>query len=210
MRSRRGFTLIELAIVVVIVGVLAVLAIVGYRRYAAAGRLAEANNMVAGIAKAEHEWKSERGVFFNVSDNAGAFYPNPNPGPGVTAWGLPCSNCAGNPNAWNDLRVHADAPVLFGYSATAAIGVSGGGGPVPMAAVAATSCTNQGCMSAQANPPPKSGPEIDDSIATLNTIASTQPWFLIVARADYDGNGVPCTVVGMSHSNTLIVEQSGE
>ena len=41
-RSQRGFTLVELMIVVVIVGVLSVLAITGYRKYSYASRNSEA------------------------------------------------------------------------------------------------------------------------------------------------------------------------
>lgn len=59
-------------------------------------------------------------------------------------------------------------------------------------------------------PPPGAGNDVRQAVADLGTIASTAPWFLIVARADYDGDGIPCTVVGMSHLNSVIVESSGE
>jgi type IV pilus assembly protein PilA len=47
----RGFTLVELMIVVVIVGVLAVLAIYGVRKYVATAKSAEARNAVGQIAR---------------------------------------------------------------------------------------------------------------------------------------------------------------
>src|SRR5580693_1210550 len=49
--ARRGFTLIELMIVVAIIGILAVLAIYGVSRYLKTSKTAEATNNVGAIAK---------------------------------------------------------------------------------------------------------------------------------------------------------------
>jgi prepilin-type N-terminal cleavage/methylation domain-containing protein len=91
-RSRRytqGTTLVELMIVVVILGILAALAGVGYKRYVARSRLSEAHGMLAELAAKEQLYFMEFGAYVparadtstnplvqpSVDESAAAFIP---------------------------------------------------------------------------------------------------------------------------------------
>ena len=114
-RSRaRGFTLIELAIVVAIVGILAVIAVVGYRKLILNGKVTEATNVIGAIRIAQNDFYSERGTYASIGST---FCPAAQAcplciGTQKTQWDTTCS---GGTNQWQLLAVHIADPVLFGY-----------------------------------------------------------------------------------------------
>jgi prepilin-type N-terminal cleavage/methylation domain-containing protein len=187
-RSRaRAFTLIEAMMVVTIVGILALLATAGYRRWVHTAYLSEAQDMVANIRAAEESFRSENGGYVSVSNGLGPSYDYPTHPPGAfkTAWGGPCDSCIAS-TSWAALNVQPSAPVAFGYSLQAANAATTAGG----AAIAIPTLTYRG--------------------AAMNLSAMTAPWYIVEADGDLDGNGVFTHVYGMSATNEIYVDNEGE
>jgi type IV pilus assembly protein PilA len=195
LRHSRGFTLIEMMVVVVIVGVLAMLAIVGYRKLIVSAHLSEAMNMVQNIRVAQEGYHSETQQYANISSSivSGPFYPaNAAPagctgGPcrsAVTAWGATCVGCLVD---WSVLPLHVDGPVMFGYATTA--------GP--------------------ANTTPKDASVMINGHSVAFPAPSPTDWFLVSATCDLDNSGSApggtsnTNVYGTSWSNQVFVSGDG-
>ena len=74
----RGFSLVELMIVVVIIGILAAISVVGYRKYIARARLSEATAMLAEFAAKEQLYFLENGQYMEAHNSGAASYPSAN------------------------------------------------------------------------------------------------------------------------------------
>ena len=113
----RAFTLVELAIVVAIVGVLAVIGVVSYRKFMLSAKVSEAQNMISAIRVAQEDYKVERGIYANMG---AGFCPTNGMALVKSGWNTTCAGGGVGPLAtWAGLSVHADGPVQFGYSAVA-------------------------------------------------------------------------------------------
>jgi type IV pilus assembly protein PilA len=113
--QRRGYTLIELMGVVVIVGILATLAIVSLRRYVFAARSSEATQMIGAIKAAQESYRDETFRYRDVSGSLTAYHPDA-PGAKKMAWSNPASP---QTPVWAELGVTATGPVMFGYACVA-------------------------------------------------------------------------------------------
>ncbi|HTB75500.1 MAG TPA: pilus assembly protein PilA, partial [Polyangiaceae bacterium] len=106
-------------IVVAIVGILATLAVIGYRKLVQSAHVSEATGMVENIRVAQEAYHSETQQYANVSADLASYYPAAPMYQTVTVWGGPCGNCPGV--QWAALPVHVDGPVMFGYATKAGV-----------------------------------------------------------------------------------------
>jgi prepilin-type N-terminal cleavage/methylation domain-containing protein len=65
-RDTLGMTLVELMIVVVIIGILAAISVVGYRKYIASARVSEATAMLAEFASKEQLYFLDNGAYLEA------------------------------------------------------------------------------------------------------------------------------------------------
>src|SRR5688500_13283501 len=103
-RRSRGFTLVELGVVVAIVGILSVIAIVGYRKMILSSKLSEAKTMINAIRLAEEDYKAESGGYLDISTE---YCPKDGVAAGNVEkkWAWDTTTCASG--KWGQLPVHA-------------------------------------------------------------------------------------------------------
>jgi type IV pilus assembly protein PilA len=188
--TERGFTLIELMIVIVIVGVLAVLAVVGYRKLVLSAHTSEATGMIQSIRTAQEAYHAETQTYVSTCLSVtpgGCLYPNVTPSNVKTGWGGgisgPCPALpAASINCWSALPLHVDSAVMYGYAT-----MGGVAGNVAFPAL----------------------PLINGSAIGMPA-AAPMDWYFIGAMGDVDANGVFTTVIGSSFTNDLFIDKEGE
>jgi len=118
-RSAEGFTLIELMIVVLIVGVLAAIAIPSFTQYTHKARMAESVSFLGEIKQRQESYRAEFGQYADVSNgDLTQRTPDTLPQDGDRiAW--PAG--AALPAGWRMLAASPDGPTHFQYSVIAGI-----------------------------------------------------------------------------------------
>ncbi len=177
-RSLRGFTLTELMVVVVIVGVLATIGISMFRKHVYSSRSVEALAMIQSIRAAQESWRAENLTYLDVSTTMDSTYPMNIPGKTLYHWDQP----AGNDFArWRLLAPTTSAPVQFGYTVKAG---------APFTAIVAPTSLGQ-----------PSWPVAADV---------TEPWYVIQAKGDTNGDGNFAYFVAASLNGEIYRENEGE
>jgi type IV pilus assembly protein PilA len=178
---RRGYTLVELMIVVAIIGVLASLAVYGVRRYLLAAKSAEAIELINNIRAAQEQYKDERFRYLDVSSvdlSSGSFFPFASKtalGNSVMQWPSGTTGVAGK---WAELGVFPSAPVAFGYACQAG---------------------------QQADTLPTLG-----TAKNLRYPANAPNWYIVRAAADRDDDGTLALFVASNFTDQIYAENEIE
>jgi type IV pilus assembly protein PilA len=180
-RAQRGFTLVELLITVAMVGVLAALAIAGYRKYIHSAQSNEARAIIHGIRGGQEAYKAEFLVYLSPSTSLDDYYPNQAPNDARMNWNQPTDTRYSDPlQGWALLNVNADAPVRFGYACVANVGN-------PMAV------------------PTKLAPA-----PAMPNLPNGVPWYVVQAINDHDNNGKYAVFASSSVSGEILSQDEFE
>jgi len=131
-RRERGFTLTELMIVIVILGILAAIAIISFRKYVQYSKTSEVYTMLGDIRAKQEGYRAEFSQYcaVNGQDLSTAPYPNgaPKENKNKTSWPSPPTNVN-----WQLLGFTTHAPTYGGYKVAAGLpgqAPSGTGGTI--------------------------------------------------------------------------------
>lgn len=172
--ARRGFTMVELLAVVAMVGILATLAIAGYRQYSAAANVANVKDTIGSIRISQESWRAETLSYLSCSASLTDWYPA---APNGKKRGWYASSNAGI-DCWRMLNVTQDSPTKYGFAV-----VAGGPGGTP--------------------PQP-------NLTGGVTWPTPTEPWFVVQAAGDDDGDSTFSFFVSSSFSGEVIAENENE
>jgi prepilin-type N-terminal cleavage/methylation domain-containing protein len=112
MKRNEGFTVTELMIAVVIIGVLATLAIPSFTSYIYKARVSEATNFLGQIKQRQEAYRNEFGQYCAVNgDDWGTYNPTTIPGIDPVVWTSTTN--------WDQLGASPDGPIRFQYATVA-------------------------------------------------------------------------------------------
>lgn len=178
--GKRGFTLVELMVVVALVGILATVGVMLFRNHVFNTRTVEAMAMMQSIRAAEETWRSENGGYLDVSTSMSDWYPVGTADRTLRTFYDPAST---HPDAgkWRLLNPTVSGPIQFVYTVKAGVPLTQIPDPVTTEKPAFPTAANQ-----------------------------TEPWFIIQAKGDTNADGVESFYVATSLNAEVLKEREGE
>ena len=192
---RRGFTLVELMIVVSIVGILAALAIYGFRRYQQSAGTGEATALLQTFKGAEEAYRAEFLTYGGCTDGTGAAPFSAN-GVGLSATDLyprELGNIKETKIQWGDVGTNMGQCFrAMGFRTSGAVRFSYG---------------------AVAGPPDASGqtPSVPGSWTRSPAVGPpSEPWYILVAYGDRDADSTYARLSTTSQTSEVQMEDETE
>lgn len=180
--NHRGFTLIEVMVVVVIMGVLATLATYGVRKYILSARASEAGVVLNAIRSAQEIYRQDTFTYLDVSDgDFSNLHPSTAPGNFKRNWAGNGAHEATSEN-FRQLGVQVSGPVWFGYGVVA--GRTGDSVPSLPSDMEKTDFNFPG--------------------------SAAEPFYVAIAKGDLNGNGKFSYAIAHSWSQEVYIENEGE
>lgn len=181
-RSRSGFTLVELMVVVVIAGVLAMVALRAMNTHIATSKSIEATSMVQSIRSAQGRYHAMTGIYLDVSSQ-GTFYPRlPSGAEGMVRvpFFYPAGGSAPPDNTrWLELNPTVAGPVQYGYITRAGL-------------------------------PGVAMPNLQVAVAGFSPPTPTESWYVVEAVGDIDGDGNLSHFVATNLSDAIVSDDETE
>jgi type IV pilus assembly protein PilA len=114
-KSKTGFTLVELLVVIVVIGILAAIVIAKFTSTKESAYIASMKTDLRNLAVYEQTYATDNGVYFSGDGSAQGF--NPSAGVTVTATAI-----LGTPPSWSAVAVHARTPQTCSVGTVASSG----------------------------------------------------------------------------------------
>ena len=182
-RSTAAFSLVELMIAVTVIGILASLSVASYGKYKIKAKVAEANQFIANIQKAQSTYLLDNGTYRTLSANPTTLIPE-------------ATNQIELQDSWTAIGspIPVGAKTYWGYAAIA--GYVDGSSTEYEIAADGTSAVAGGYTF---GPHPTSGsgtcPSTSDPADVGLTLSDNINWVLIIATADFIDDGGSCSLL---------------
>ena len=198
----RGFTLVELMIVVAIVGILAALGLYGFRKYLSSANSGEAKSMLASMKIAQESYRSENLTYAGCDGTAGGAPKASTAGDIATGWLYPRALVDINDRKiqWGGASSVGTCFSAIGFRSSGAVRFSYG----VRAGLPGASVTHGGTLS------PSDVAFDTNAGMNIGVLTPKEPWYIAIAVGNLDNDTKYSLMSTTSQANEVQVGDEGE